>query len=117
MEFIDRKLGEGNAPTGAEVDERVRSVLFEAGYGAAIRHRTGHGIDTECHGSGVNLDSIEFPDRRRMLEGSCFSVEPGLYFPRFGLRTEIDVYIAKGRSRVSGKERQRDMLRCGRSVF
>jgi phosphoesterase RecJ-like protein len=96
VRYAGEALRSGLAPTGASVDERVRSALIGAGYGDALRHRTGHGIDTECHGSGVNLDSIEFPDRRLLLEGACFSVEPGLYFQRFGLRTEIDVYIRAG---------------------
>lgn len=117
VRFAAKALRSGSAPTGASVDERVRALLADAGYGDALRHRTGHGIDTECHGSGVNLDSIEFPDRRLLLEGSCFSVEPGLYFQRFGLRTEIDVYIRGGEPRISGEEPQKEILRCGRSVF
>jgi Xaa-Pro aminopeptidase len=117
VRFAAEALLSGSAPSGAAVDERVRAILLGAGYLDAVRHRTGHGIDTECHGSGVNLDSIEFPDRRLLLEGSCFSVEPGLYFSRFGLRTEIDVYIREGVPRISGDEPQRDILRCGRSSF
>lgn len=90
--------------TGALLDENVRRILINAGLGKGIRHRTGHGIDTECHGSGVNLDSVEFPDNRYLLEGSSFSVEPGLYFEEFGLRTEIDVYIKNGLPVISGKQ-------------
>ena len=96
------------------MDEAVRSLLIVAGYEAALRHRTGHGIDVEVHGSGANLDSVEFPDRRLLLEGSCFSVEPGLYFPDFGLRTEIDVYIKDGVPRVSGGAPQKEFLLCER---
>jgi Xaa-Pro aminopeptidase len=92
----------GRALTGAEVDAYCRSLLCAGGYGGAIKHRTGHGIDTEVHGSGVNIDSVEFPDHRRLLEGSCFSLEPGIYLSQYGFRTEIDVYIAGGRPRVSG---------------
>lgn len=90
--------------TGAQLDAHVRHIISEAGFANALRHRTGHGIDTECHGSGVNLDSVEFPDTRKLLEGSSFSVEPGLYFEDFGLRTEIDVYIKNGRPVISGKK-------------
>jgi len=114
--YAESELAEGRRPTGASVDAAVRSILIGAGYGEAIRHRTGHGIDTECHGSGVNMDSVEFPDERLLLDGACFSVEPGLYFSRFGLRTEIDVYIRSGRTAVSGGKPQRELLRCGRSV-
>ena len=56
-------------------------------------HRTGHGIDTNCHGSGVNLDGVEFPDNRKILPGSCFSIEPGIYLKDFGMRTEINMYL------------------------
>lgn len=88
--------------TGASLDKAVREALISFGYKDFIKHRTGHGIDTECHGSGVNLDSIEFPDNRKLLEGSCFSVEPGIYLPSFGMRTEIDIYISHGKPQISG---------------
>ncbi len=90
--------------TGALLDENVRHILIDAGLADGLKHRTGHGIDTECHGSGVNLDSVEFPDNRILLEGSSFSVEPGIYFDDFGLRTEIDVYIKNGAPVVSGRQ-------------
>ena len=88
--------------TGAELDAKVRSVITDAGFIDSVKHRTGHGIDTNCHGSGVNLDSTEFPDKRRILEYSCFSVEPGLYFDKYGFRTEIDIYIKDGKPVISG---------------
>lgn len=113
VSFVAERLAAGESPTGASVDETVRGILVGAGYGSALRHRTGHGIDTEVHGSGANLDSIEFPDRRRLIEGACFSVEPGLYFGDFGLRTEIDVYIRHGHPRVSGGRPQVGFLTCG----
>ncbi len=88
--------------TGAELDAKVRDVITKAGYIDAVKHRTGHGIDTSCHGSGANLDSIEFPDKRKLLEYSCFSVEPGIYFDKHGFRTEIDIYIKDGKPVISG---------------
>jgi Xaa-Pro aminopeptidase len=75
-----------------------------------LRHRTGHGIDQEVHGFGVNLDSVEFPDSRLLLEGSCFSVEPGVYLDEFGMRSEINVYISGGKPVVSGKNPQFELL-------
>jgi Xaa-Pro aminopeptidase len=110
--FIERELREGRRPSGAMADKEARRILLELGYGSAIRHRTGHGIDTECHGSGANIDSTEFPDSRLLLDGSCFSLEPGIYFSDFGLRTEIDVYILRGKPVVSGKDRQFRLLTC-----
>ncbi len=89
--------------TGSELDKCSRDCLLSHGFEKAIKHRTGHGIDTACHGSGVNLDSFEFPDHRTVLNGSCFSVEPGLYFEDFGMRTEIDIYINENYPIISGK--------------
>jgi Xaa-Pro aminopeptidase len=112
-EYIRRELAADRRLSGAEVDKKAREILFGLGYEAAIRHRTGHGIDTEVHGSGVNMDSVEFPDSRPLLEGSCFSLEPGIYFPGFGMRTEIDVYIKDGKPVISGQDRQFQLLSCG----
>lgn len=112
LEFISEELGKSHPPSGAQVDQVTRSYLIDRGYAGALRHRTGHGIDTECHGSGVNMDSVEFPDPRLLLEGSCFSLEPGIYFDTFGLRTEIDVYIHNSQPKVSGGNRQFSLLTC-----
>jgi Xaa-Pro aminopeptidase len=112
--FIAAELAAGRTPTGAMVDQKTREILISLGYAGALRHRTGHGIDTEVHGSGVNIDSVEFPDPRLLLEGACFSLEPGIYFDDFGLRTEIDVYIRGGKPVVSGgsHSRQFELLHC-----
>ncbi|GAB1481637.1 M24 family metallopeptidase [Treponema sp.] len=112
LDFLNEEFAAKRIPSGASVDEEVRKILVDAGYSEALRHRTGHGIDTECHGSGANIDSIEFPDDRLLLDGSCFSIEPGIYFPTFGLRTEIDLYIQDGKAKISGGERQFKLLFC-----
>ncbi len=103
-DVVKATIEKGNSAqiTGAELDAKVRAVITEAGYIDAVKHRTGHGIDTSCHGSGVNLDSTEFPDKRKLLEYSCFSVEPGIYFDKYGFRTEIDIYIKGGKPIISG---------------
>lgn len=90
--------------TGSFLDKQVRKILINAGYEKGIKHRTGHGIDTEVHGSGANLDSVEFPDNRLLFSGCSFSVEPGLYFEDFGLRTEIDITIKDGKAFIPGKD-------------
>jgi Xaa-Pro dipeptidase len=110
VSFIDQSLASGRGLNGEQVDREVRTFIERAGYGAALRHRTGHGIDQEVHGFGVNLDSVEFPDSRLLLEGSCFSVEPGIYLDDFGMRSEINVYISGGRPVVSGKKPQFELL-------
>jgi Xaa-Pro aminopeptidase len=113
-DYIASAISAGRFVSGAMADARARDALTGLGYGPAIKHRTGHGIDTQCHGSGVNIDCWEFPDHRPILEGSCFSLEPGIYFPGFGMRTEIDVYIQAGRAVISqGNRRQFELLHCG----
>ncbi len=108
--FISERLAEERSVTGAEADEAARRVLIDSGNKQYIKHRTGHGIDTELHGNGTGLDSVEFPDKRFLLEGSCFSIEPGLYLPEFGMRTEIDAYINRGRLIISGRTPQKRLL-------
>ena len=110
VDCISRRLAAGNVPTGAEVDGHVRSFFLSLGAGNLLKHRTGHGIDRQVHGWGVNLDSIEFPDSRKLIEGACFSIEPGLYGKRFGLRTEINMYVEGGRPVISGGEPQNRFL-------
>ncbi len=100
-----------HAITGAEIDLLVREHLTgRINDPAWIRHRTGHAIDCECHGSGVNLDSIEFPDSRPVIEGSCFSIEPGIYCDRYGMRTEINAYVKNGKPEVSTLPVQKSIL-------
>lgn len=111
VDFIARRLQNEDPPSGAETDLWARQQLDRAGLGDALRHRTGHGIDREVHGSGVNLDSVEFPDSRLLLEGSLFSVEPGIYFADYGLRTEINVYIhPQAYPLVTGAKPQKKIL-------
>ena len=108
--FISMQLDKNSSVSGAEADSIARSVLNGSGYGEAIKHRTGHAIDLELHGYGANLDSVEFPDNRPLIEGSCFSVEPGLYFNDFGIRTEINCYIINNSLVISGGNPQKDIL-------
>jgi Xaa-Pro aminopeptidase len=108
---IETAYASGKPVAGRELDAAVRAFLLAHFPPQTLRHRTGHGIDTDCHGSGTNLDSVEFPDTRPLLEGSCFSVEPGLYFDDYGMRTEIDIYIRDGKPVVSGGEIQHAILK------
>jgi len=112
--YIETELAAGRPLKGAAVDRKAREIIGSFGFSDALKHRTGHGIDTEIHGSGVNIDSVEFPDSRLLLEGSCFSLEPGIYFSDFGMRTEINVYIRGGKPHISGspQERQFSLMCC-----
>lgn len=110
--FLAGAAAAGRTVSGSDVDRACRQELAGRGLLSAVRHRTGHSIDTDLHGSGVNLDSFEFPDQRPITEGSCFSVEPGVYFPgEFGMRTEIDVTVRGGRPVTSGGPAQDALLR------
>ena len=108
--LISTALAAGDGVTGADVDRHTREALRTAGMLRYTRHRTGHSIDRELHGYGVNLDCSEFPDERRLIDGSCFSVEPGLYLADFGMRTEVDVCVRSGQATVSGERRQTELL-------
>lgn len=78
---------------GYEVDDAARDVIDAAGYGAAFVHRTGHSIGQETHGNGANLDHLETCDDRLILPRTCFSIEPGIYLPEFGIRSEVNIYV------------------------
>jgi Xaa-Pro aminopeptidase len=81
----------GTPIRGFELDRAARQVIIDAGYGEAILHRTGHSLGEEVHGTGAHLDDYETHDERRLMPGSGFTIEPGLYFPDFGVRTEINM--------------------------
>lgn len=97
---------------GADADDAARAVLDERGFTSAIWHRTGHSIDVhELHGSGPNLDNLESRDERRLIDGSGFSIEPGVYFPgKFGIRSEVNAVVWKGELVVTPSRIQRDLL-------
>jgi Xaa-Pro aminopeptidase len=111
VKLVQARVAAGGAITGAEADRESRGVIELAGYGDQFVHRTGHSIGREVHGTGANLDSLETTDHRLLIEGTCFSVEPGIYLPgRFGVRSELDMVIENGRADVSGGPPQREVI-------
>jgi Xaa-Pro dipeptidase len=95
---------------GWEIDNATRAVIEKAGYGEFFTHRTGHNIGQEVHGNGAHIDGLETRDDRRIIPRTCFSIEPGIYLPEFGVRSEVDVYIDKdGKVHVTGGEPQREV--------
>jgi Xaa-Pro dipeptidase len=102
IQFVQESLAAGRAVQGWQVDRAAREVIRRAGYGKYFVHRTGHSIGQEVHGSGANMDSLETHDDRRLLPRTCFSIEPGIYLPAFGVRSEVNVYIDGRRARVTG---------------
>jgi Xaa-Pro aminopeptidase len=88
---------------GWQADDAARDVIRKAGFGEWFTHRTGHNIGPILHGNGAHLDNLETHDERLILPNTCFSVEPGVYFPgEFGVRSEIDMVVREGKAEVSG---------------
>ena len=97
--------------TGANLDDAARGVIRAAGYGDFFVHRTGHSIDRDLHGSGPHLDNFETADERALIPGVGFSVEPGVYLTgRFGVRSEINVYLGESGPEVTPRSPQQDLL-------
>jgi Xaa-Pro dipeptidase len=100
---VERAFAEGRSICGYEADDAARAVIDAAGFGKYFTHRTGHNIAGEIHGPGAHLDNLETHDERRLLPNTCFSVEPGIYLPEFGVRSEVDMITAPGKARVTGR--------------
>jgi Xaa-Pro dipeptidase len=112
VRLIADRWAAGSAVHGHEVDEAAREVIRRGGLGDSFIHRTGHSIDRDLHGMGPNLDNYETRELRRLLPGIGFSVEPGVYLPgRFGLRSEINVYLGGSGPEVTTPAPQ-TQIRC-----
>lgn len=94
---------------GYQVDDAAREHIRQAGYADFFFHRTGHSIGAEVHGTGANMDNLETHDERRVIPWTCFSIEPGIYLPEFGIRSEVDMFVDETSARVTG-EIQRDLV-------
>lgn len=105
-EFVIESVARGRMIHGWEVDNAARSVIRKAGYAKYFVHRTGHSIGQEVHGNGANMDSLETRDDRQIIPRTCFSVEPGIYLPEFGIRSEVNVYVGEREARVTGAMQQ-----------
>jgi Xaa-Pro aminopeptidase len=100
---VEKAFAEGRMIRGFEADDAARAVIVGAGFGEFFTHRTGHNIAHEIHGPGAHLDNLETHDVRRILPHTCFSVEPGIYLPEFGVRSEVDMLTAPDRAWVTGQ--------------
>jgi Xaa-Pro aminopeptidase len=104
---VKKAFAEKRPLQGWEVDDACRAVIVAAGFGDAFVHRTGHSIGQEVHGNGANIDNLETHEERLILPRTCFSIEPGIYLPEFGVRSEVDVFVdADGNVHVTGGELQ-----------
>jgi len=102
VELIQSSVAMGKPLQGWQVDKAARGVIEKAGYGKYFFHRTGHSIGEKVHGNGVNMDGLETLDARHLIPRTCNSVEPGIYLPEFGIRSEVDMYIGEREARVTG---------------
>jgi len=93
----------GRRIAGFEVDKATRGHIQKAGFGEYFIHRTGHSIGTDVHANGANMDDLEIHDERQILPNSCFSIEPGIYLPEFGVRSEVNVLVRPQSAEVTGK--------------
>jgi Xaa-Pro dipeptidase len=102
VELIQSSVAAGKPLQGWQVDKAARKVIEKAGYGKYFFHRTGHNIGQTVHGNGVNMDGLETHDVRHLIPRTCNSIEPGIYLPEFGIRSEVNMYIGEKEARVTG---------------
>ncbi len=102
VELIQSSVAAGKPLQGWQVDKAARKVIEKAGYGKYFFHRTGHNIGQTVHGNGVNMDGLETHDVRHLIPRTCNSIEPGIYLPEFGIRSEVNVYVGEKEARVTG---------------
>src|SRR5258708_1145552 len=118
VEFVQKNVKAGRPIEGWQVDRAAREVIRKAGYAKQFVHRTGHNIGQEVHGTGANMDGLETRDVRRIIPRTCFSVEPGIYLPEFGVRSEVNVYVEEGNADVTGAVQTElpALLGCGQAT-
>jgi Xaa-Pro aminopeptidase len=112
LEFIAEAWRQGRRVQGWQVDRVARAYITKAGYGRFFTHRLGHSLGREVHGDAVNLDSWETKDTRELLSGLGVTIEPGIYLPQFGMRSEIDVYLSEKGPEVTTMP-QRKVVKVG----
>jgi Xaa-Pro dipeptidase len=110
IHVVEEAFRSGATLAGWQPDDAARAVIRDAGFAEYFTHRTGHNIATELHGNGANLDNLETHDGRKILPGTCFSVEPGIYLPEFGVRSEVNMITEPGKAVVTGRV-QRELVR------
>jgi Xaa-Pro dipeptidase len=100
---VQQAVSSGRKIAGWQVDDAARGHIEKAGYAQYFVHRTGHSIGTEVHANGANMDNLETRDEREIIPNTCFSVEPGIYLPEFGVRSEVNVLVRAGKAEVTGR--------------
>jgi Xaa-Pro aminopeptidase len=111
IRFAEERYGKGETLFGWQLDEAARKSISNAGYAENFLHRTGHSIHEEVHGNGANIDGLETRDSRRLMARTCFSIEPGVYLAgKFGVRSEVDMYLSETEAIVTGLPVQTHVL-------
>jgi Xaa-Pro aminopeptidase len=110
FELVRDRVAAKQPLRGFEVDDAARNHIAENGYAEYFVHRTGHSIGEDVHGTGANMDNLETHDERKVIPGTCFSVEPGIYLPHFGIRSEFNVYVSDKEAKVTGAS-QAELIR------
>jgi len=108
--FLRDQLAAGQSVEGRQVDDVTRAVIIDAGYTDYFIHRTGHNIGTVIHGNGANLDNFETQDSRILLPATCCSMEPGIYLPEFGIRSEVNLLVHEHDVEVTGTPVQEEIV-------
>jgi Xaa-Pro aminopeptidase len=106
VDFVQAAMKDGRTIHGYEVDDVARGVITRRGYGPYFVHRTGHSIGEDVHGNGANIDNFETRDTRKIIPRTCFSIEPGIYLPEFGVRSEVNVFVEESSAQVTGEIQQ-----------
>ena len=107
VQRVQIAIPSGTVLHGFDVDDAARAYIKDRGFGEYFVHRTGHSIGEEVHGTGANMDNLETHDERKIIARTCFSVEPGVYLPEFGIRSEVNVYVGETEARVTGEVQQK----------
>ena len=110
VKAVQSGIGAKQKMAGWQVDQAAREFITQAGYGKYFVHRTGHSIGTTVHANGANMDNFETKDERQLMPNSCFSIEPGVYLPEFGVRSEVNMLIRPEKAEVTGKVQKEIVL-------
>ncbi len=111
LSFVRERYSKKADIRGWQVDSVARDVITKEGYGESFVHRTGHSIGEEDHGNGANMDNLETKDDRLLIPRTCFSIEPGIYLPEFGIRSEVNVFLGDDEVFVTGDPIQTEIFK------
>jgi len=103
VKTVHAAFSEGRKIAGWEVDKATRDYINAAGYARYFVHRTGHSIGTSVHANGANMDNLETRDEREIIPNTCFSIEPGIYLPEFGVRSEVNILTRNRSAEITGR--------------